>query len=266
MWLLLRRYAHFSHPVIVSPVAGRSVPVPLAVAVPFSVARDVGVDIIPGDDRPAPRWWSVSVSVSITVHIRPTSTVVIDRGRGPWREAVRASLPGRQSLSWSETASMRCRRVPPTVDAIAVWVTATVESGVRPARTIVRSTPYSSTLWSGGQGSLSVVELPAVEFVAFLHDGQVAGLGRERSSVKVRVLEGIDRVDPLLPVESQQFSEESYGTRSVLRETAAQVTRSGARLDNLCSRELPPARHIIICGSTTEVENDIELMAVALTS
>lgn len=215
VWLLLRRYAHFSYPVIVSPVAGWSVPVPLAVAVPFSVARDVGVDIIPGDYRPAPRWWSVSVSVSITVHIRPTSTVVIDRGRGSWREAVRASLPGWQSLPWSKTASMRCRRVPPTVDSVAVWFAATVEAGVWSARTIVRPTPYSSTLWSGGQGSLSVVELPAVEFVAFLHDRQVAGLGRERSSVKVRVLEGVDRVDPLLPVESQQFSEESYGTRSV---------------------------------------------------
>lgn len=215
MWLLFRRYTYFSHPVIVSPITGWSVPI--AVTVPFSVARDVGVDIIPANYRPAPRWWSVSitVSVSVTVHFRPTTTVVIDRGWGSWREGVRTSLPGRQPLSWSKTASMGRRQVPPTIDAVAVWVAATVEAGIWPARTIIRSTPHSSTLWSGRQGSLSVVELPAVEFVAFLHDRQVAGLSRERSSVKVRVFKGIDRVDPLLPVESHQFPEESYGTRSV---------------------------------------------------
>lgn len=59
------------------------------------------------------------------------------------------------------------------------------------------------------------MELSAVELVTFLHDRQIARLGWERRSVEVGVLEGVDRIDPLFPVESHQFSEESDGTRPV---------------------------------------------------
>lgn len=215
MWLLLRQN-DFAHPVIVPTVTGRSVPVPIAFTVPFSVARDVRVHIVPAaDDRPAPWWWSVSIPVSIPVPIGPTTNVVIDRGRGPWRKRVWATLPGWQSLSWSETTPVRCRRVPATINAVTIWVAATVEPGVRSARTIVRPTPHRSALRSGGQGSLSIVELSAVKLVALLHDRQIAGLSWEGSSVKIGVLKGVDRVDSLLPVKAHQFSEERDGTHSV---------------------------------------------------
>lgn len=59
------------------------------------------------------------------------------------------------------------------------------------------------------------MELPPVKLVAFLHYRQFTGLSWIRRTVKVRVLKGVDRVDPFLPIESHQFSEKSDSTMSV---------------------------------------------------
>lgn len=101
------------------------------------------------------------------------------------------------------------------------------------------------------------------------------------------MLERIDCVNALLPVKSEQFFEEGDSARPVSRticysclpnnrelhtrkhslaKTMTQIARSRSRFDDFCSGELPPARHILICGRAAKVKDNIQLMAVALAS
>lgn len=49
-----------------------------------------------------------------------------------------------------------------------------------------------------------------------------------------------------------------------LAKTAAQIAGPLSRFDSFCSGELPPARHILICGCAAKVKDDFQLVTVAL--
>lgn len=103
-------------------------------------------------------------------------------------------------------AAAVARVAPAAVDAVPAAEAVAAEGGVVGA--VVRAAADGAALGRWRERGASVVELPAVELVAFFEGGELVRFCGVRGGAEVGVLQGVDCVYAAAPVELEEFSEE----------------------------------------------------------
>jgi hypothetical protein len=175
---------------------------------------------------------AVSVAITVALAVLAGRTVISavavvvcrrrrTRGKAPLARHDPVTLPG-----WPPVVTISI--VPPA----AVHAVAAVEgvTAVEAGRGSVRLGAHAdcAPLRSWWQRRLAIVELAPVELVALFEDGNLTRLYRKRGRLEVGMLERVNGVDALSPVQLEELFHERDGTRAILPEPGGKVSRAGS--------------------------------------
>jgi len=215
--------------------------------VAWDVRVHVGACAAAGTATRGPATISVGISVVTT----------IGGGRGARREAT-VAIPGGDSVipGRGRTAVVAGRG---TVAASAVNAVAVVGATV-----VVGPAANGTASGSRWHGRPTVVELSTIKLVAFFECWEFVGLGRVWWGAEVGMLQRIDGVNALLPVQLEELLQERDSLGTMFPEPIAQISLAGPRAQVLCAWQRAPTRHVVVGRGPAELEDQLKLMTIAL--